>query len=371
MELKLDLERLAIATERRIAFREDINKPFPFIFQCDETDWGAWIPGCPYNFKEMIEDPFKAAEGQIISFNNQHSKIPSSDWLPVFRTHFYGEGYVPSMFGASQVVVENNPPFTEGRVMETIFDVEKLPEKINPHKDGWGPIVREGMLRMAEAGQGIVPVGITDHQSPYGIATKLLGNEDLMLAMYDEPELVHKLMRISTDALIDVIEATKEWIGEENLALCDNHPVRGSKGLILWDDYISVLSPTLYDEFCLPYNLELYKMYGRGHLHTCGPYFPNYFESIVKNSPVTIDISIMRDVSKSKEDILELRKITRENGIVMIGGLQYRNDSIFDTTPWTEPDIDFLREMSNGGLIWVESTNTEKYNRYLDMYNSL
>ena len=61
-----------------------------------------------------------------------------------------------------------------------------------------------------------------------GIATKLIGNEDLMLAMYDTPDFVHQLMDIVTNAIADTIKAMERWAGDPNLIVKnDRDPMPG------------------------------------------------------------------------------------------------------------------------------------------------
>lgn len=365
MIINLANDRIQEAKERRLRQYQGkkIDK-IPFIFGVSAPVCNAWISANPYSFSEMINDPKKAVEAHILSFNWQSENYPDSDWLPMFNTFIYGEGFVPSLFGAKQLIVEDNPPFTEGRILNSIEDVVNLPEKIDPDNSGWGPMVRNAVTMMLEAGKGNIPIQITDHQSPYGIATKLLGNEELIYAMYDEPELVHKLMAICTDALIDTARAMQRWLGAENVALNSTLPIPGEGGIILWDDYVSVINPELYTEFCLPYNKKVYETFGRGHLHTCGPYFEGYINSCVSCNPVSMDISSMRNLSRSREDMLKLRKITKEHGIILSGGLSANPVSQFESSTWQSPDENFFRQMADGGLIWGEGGTPEQGDIY-------
>ncbi|MFH0796051.1 MAG: uroporphyrinogen decarboxylase family protein [Candidatus Omnitrophota bacterium] len=52
-----------------------------------------------------------------------------------------------------------------------------------------------------------------DWQSPHGVACMLMSNENLMMAMYDTPELVHELFRRVTQAIIDLVRAAQNCIG--------------------------------------------------------------------------------------------------------------------------------------------------------------
>ena len=184
-----------------------------------------------------------------------------------------------------------------------------------------------------------------------GIATKIMDNENLMLAMYDAPEEMMRFMEIVTGAIDDTIAAMERRVGKENLVKNASAPVPGGEtGLILWDDYVSVLSPEMHEKFCRPFNMKLYDKYGYGHLHTCGPYFPGYLEACLACKPKSLDLSIMRGMSRSREDFLRFRERTREAGVILCGTPVVSEGSIFENK-FIEPDEEFLTEMARGGIL--------------------
>jgi len=348
-KLKIDRDRIAEARDRSAKYyhKQKVDKlPFRYF---------SGTPDCPnYTYGDIIRDPDKLIEQAIARINAQTESFPDTDYLPYLGMAHLGEGVVASMFGAEQYVVEDNPPFTEGRVMRNIYDLKNLPRKIDPEKDGWGPKIKEVCEKFLDAVQGEVPVIVSDHQSPYGSATKICNNEELMLAMYDEPEMVHEFFDIVTTAIEDTIDAMEKWCGITGLAKNEAVPTPGGdNGLIIWDDYISVITPELHKEFCAPYNIRLYKKYGAGHLHTCGPYFPGYIDACLNCKPLSMDFAIMRGFSRSKEDMKEFRRITKEAGIILTGGPDYTSNHIFDAQ-WGEKDDEYLRYMADGGMFYSE-----------------
>ena len=346
--LKINRERMAEARQRMTDFymhRKSDRAPFCY-YSGDGGD-------CPaYTNRQIIEDPDKKIQQTIARINAQTEAYTDTDFLPFLTLDHLGEGLVPSLFGATQYIVDGNPPYTEGRVMKDIFDLDKIPERIDPDKDGWGPLMKDLVTKFLDATNGEIPIGVSDHQSPYGCATKIIQNEELMYAMYDEPELVHKFFDRITTGIEDTIEALQRWLGKDHVVLNYNAPVpNGDCGLILWDDYISVVSPQLHTEFCKPYNDRLYAKFGVGHLHTCGPYFPGYIDAALVCKPRSLDFAIMRGFNRSKDDMLEFRRITREHGIILTGNPASCENHIF-AGPWAPIDDDYLREMANGGMIY-------------------
>lgn len=359
-DIKICKDRIAEAQQRLLALYEGRETDqIPFSFSVEAECCEAWMPGNNYNFETLIRDPDKAIEGQILSINWQTDHFPDSDLLPMFKTFYLGEGIVPSMFGAKQLVVPNDPPYTEGRILESIYDVEKLPLRIDPLHDGWGKMLKDVTTKFLHATNCQVPVEINDHQSPYGVATKLIGNEDLIFAMYDEPALVHKLMGICTQAIIDCADAMISYCGKENVVLNPTIGIPGYDSIILWDDYISVLTPELHSEFCQPYNNKIYERFGRGHLHTCGPYFPGFIDAALACKPISMDISFMRGLAKPISDMVTFRRITKENGIILNGGLSTCEVSSFENTAMQPVTKEIFDIMKDGGLIWREGGSKE------------
>ncbi len=355
-----DKQRIEQAKEKRKAHYYGERTDIPFIYSVPAKDSKGWINGNPYSFSEMLNDPIKCVEGQVKGFIHQCESYPDSDWLPIFQTFMFGEGFVPSLLGAKQIDGGDMPPFQEGRLLQSIEQLKALPERID-EKLGYGPIAREALLRMVDAFDGYVPICITDHQSPYGVATKLMDNEDLMLSFYDEPELVAELLEYCTKAIEDTIDLVYSWVGKENVALNPILPIPNEGGVILWDDYVSVINPALHEEFCKPCNMKLFERYGRGHLHTCGPYFNGYIEAVVGCNPRSIDVNILRNMGRTREDMLLLKQIADEHNIILCSGITAINESVFDESGTVAGDKEFLFKLAKGkNLILSENGNKER-----------
>ncbi|MCL2388459.1 MAG: hypothetical protein FWC89_13070, partial [Defluviitaleaceae bacterium] len=247
----------------------------------------------------------------------------------------------------------------EGRIYKDIYEAEAVANDFEIEDTEWGKKLKEHMEIFIEATNGEIPVCIADYQSPYGSATKLLPNEELMMAMYDEPELVHKLLNTVTDGIIKLIDTMEKWAGEELFAYNMYNPLPGLDGLCIWDDYISVITPSLHQEFCRPYNLKLFERYGHGHLHTCGPYFPNFIDSVLACKPRTLDMIILRGMGKSREDMLKLLEIAKKNDILLTCPLDYNDVSFFDPNPQRVDDT-FLYKFMEGGYM-PSATGTYEY----------
>ena len=358
-----DPARLEDARARiRAELRGEVTDRRPLVFQA---------AGCTESATRdvMALDDERALDVQVARMNHYLKEFPEGDYLPSFGMTDLGQAIVPSLFGSEVIVEEKQPPYTGGRLVKDLeTDLDKLPERVDPDADGWGPRLRDRVRRFIEATDGKVPVQVADHQSPYGVATKLVGNEDLMIAMYTDPELVHELMDRATNAISDLIHAMQRWAGAPDLiAINAGLPFPGN-GLIIWDDYISVISPDLHAQFCRPYNMRLYEEFGFGHLHTCGPYFPHFLDSLVGHEGIlSVDIcSYMRGTSRTRDDLLELRRRTREADITLRGN--FGTLTAFDTIgigKGVPADRDFVRQMADGRLILTATGTPEQGREYV------
>ena len=365
-KLNYSKDRLAEARDLRLRWYngEKIERT-PFAFSVT-TGANSWMAGNPYNFQEMRESAEKAVEGVVSAIQYQFDTFPDCDYLPVMNPFYTGQGILASMYGARQLVTPLNPPFTEGRIFKDIHEAGKISNDFEIEDTVWGKLLKEHVQRFVDATDGQIPVGVADYQSPYGTATKLMPNEELMMAMYDEPKLVHQFFGLITDGIIKLIDAMEKWIGPEVLAHNLTNPIPGACGAILWDDYISVISPEMHKQFCAPYNIKIYERYGRGHLHTCGPYFPSYLEACLACKPRSMDVAIMRGMGKTREDMLAFLDITKVAGIRLYGSLTVFDKSIFEAVS-AEPGEAFYKQFIQGGLMPSGAGSYEQGLEFRDM----
>lgn len=359
--VEYDKDAYERAKRRRKAFSEKQKLDrIPLDYKLEKGPW-------KYDMAQRCNDPRAAVEQFVLEAEHTLNGFPQGDHLPVFNLAYLGEGVIPSMFGAIQVPDRINPPFTQGRILSDLErDLPKLKRKIDPEKDGWGSKVKEAIECFLEIAEGEFQVTNVDIQSPYGVATKLISNEDLMIAMYDTPELVKELFEICTQAIIDTTYAVIRWAGgEENVALNANEPY-GKYGISMYDDYVSVISPALSDELCLPFNQKIFEIFGKGHYHTCGPYFPNYVEAMLHNNPRILDINAMRSpLQKTREDMQMLKSITQEHGILLAGDITAYPISQFDFASYIYPDREFIKSMCGDGRTLYRTHGTAERGKEL------
>lgn len=77
---------------------------------------------------------------------------------------------------------------------------------------------------------------------PYSLAGRLLDVSEIMILCYEEPDMVHTVLRKATDFLIAYANAYKET---------------GAAGIVVAEPLAGLLSPSLMEEFASPYMKEI------------------------------------------------------------------------------------------------------------------
>ena len=180
-----------------------------------------------------------------------------------------------SLFGAKVAFLPSQAPWTDHKdwLLKERDDIKLLPEKIDFKTSGMlgkrGYEFYETMRELVDgSGISVMPPSIA--RGPFSIATELRDVTKLLMDMLEAPQFMHELMRKITDGVKDYVSQWANYLGE---------PIAPCK---LFNDEIStpMLSPGLYDEFILPYELELAEFHGRvTYWHSCGV-TDKFFKSI-------------------------------------------------------------------------------------------
>jgi len=127
-------------------------------------------------------------------------------------------------------------------------------------------------------------------RGPFCIAAHLRGLDNIIMDMLEDPKFVHTLMRFITDS-------EKEWAKERAKFL--HSPIEKT---FLFNDEVGLplITPKMYEEFILPYEIELSNFYG-GILywHSCGD--TSNFVNLIRKIPglKMFHVGPRTDVSKA------------------------------------------------------------------------
>lgn len=238
----------------------------PLRFGAAVTDLNDWPE---YDWAEQFHDPVKSLYMQmrgLLGFVRS-----GCDQLPSVRPDM-GVVNCMSVMGAGYVVPEHTKPVVNAYVPKEQLAAFEVPEDIS----GLGtlPRVREHMEHhlsaLAEKGLGgLVHVHHCDQQGPFDIAAQARGHE-IFIDLYEDPDFVHGLMRKSTEVYVAVSKFCKSINGEPLNAgsACGFWMENG--GLRMCADSDVLISPELWEQFVLPYQIQAFEPFGGGWVHYCG-----------------------------------------------------------------------------------------------------
>lgn len=143
--------------------------------------------------------------------------------------------------------------------------------------------------------------------SPMNIAHCIAGTELLMRWIIKEPDLVHRIMRLCTDYILENAKEHIKLFGEKNIGAGMACPIECN----------DIMSPKSFEKFSLPYLKEIYEKFDEmgikiGGIHLCGNHNKNinYFKYDLNLKPRTL-ITV-----GSEFNMRELGKLLGEDFII-------------------------------------------------------
>lgn len=271
-------ERLLALVKKQGLDRVPVN-PMMSIFAANN---------CNITSRECYLEPQKALDAQMwIMQMYQYDAGPVYDIPGGFNWDFGGD----IEFSTKKRVAL---PKTIRRAAEKEEDIERLTVP-NPREAPYASRVLEFNRLTVEKGLGASIFG----GSPLNLAQDIVGIENLLRWMRRKPDLVHKLLRISTDYLLTIADVNIEEFGAENIAVFNAFPV----------DCHALVSPAQFREFSLPYIQEIHETLIRRNvfkwiIHLCGDHSKNLecWKNEIKLVPRTIfTLGTEMDMKKTAE----------------------------------------------------------------------
>jgi hypothetical protein len=122
---------------------------------------------------------------------------------------------------------------------------------------------------MREALGPDVPLGVPDIQSPFDVAALIWNKEDLYVAVYEQPDAVHRLVDKCEALLTAFWDAFRGELGEVNFCHCPTAWAPPEMGVWLSEDEAGCLSAPMFARFCRPTLERLSARYGGLFMHCC------------------------------------------------------------------------------------------------------
>ena len=275
---------------------KDERKPFAPALECEDE----WARG--------VETGLRRAIWQFEELRDDHVVEP---WINV------GWKVEKSDYGVQAVTHRADVEFFGARRWDPpIVDIDRDFDKLTPRTFS---VDREGTLaakaRMGAVLDGVLPVRIRSHYWwTMGLTMPiidLIGLEGLMLAMYDNPAGLHRIMGFLRDDHL----AFAQWLQDEGL-LClnnendyigsgsvgctralpaadrrDGDPVRMKDLWVLLESQETVnVGPAQFEEFVFPYQNRIAERFGRVYYGCCEPLHTRI--DIVKRLPGLARVSV-------------------------------------------------------------------------------
>jgi uroporphyrinogen-III decarboxylase len=261
-------ERDARAKETLKSVFEFRNKGAAFVVN-DANYWtfGELAGNIPEDY--YGDDPGSMFRYQLAKIE-RHYSFHQDDCYLGFLMPWYGTAVLASGFGHPVIRNYKQDPAADISKVESPDEIRRL-RAPDPRKDGLMPQV---LATLAYFRQNCdLPVGVTDCQGPLTTALSIIGYDKYCYWVSDYPNLIHGLMDLVTDSLIDWVKTQKRAAGIPMESEAYPIGVRlpdGFGGVWISDDDSVIMGPELYRQFVLPYNSRILKAFDGGAIHFCG-----------------------------------------------------------------------------------------------------
>lgn len=211
--------------------RGETVRPLPTAFIIDSP----WLPNwAGHTILDYFTDERVFLDDNLKAIH----RFPETMFLPGFWSE-YGMCTEPSAFGSVSIWGEDEFPFAK-KVLLSPADVERL-EKPDARRHGLLPFVIKRLQHLQpEIEKAGHKIRFAVARGPLNIASFLMGTPEFMEALKTEPELMHRLLEIVADFLV-------EWIAVQREAF----PT--IDGIFLLDDIVGFISRRDFETFGLPY----------------------------------------------------------------------------------------------------------------------
>jgi len=291
-----------------MTFRFQNKKPAIVVVDANYWTFGDHEDEIPTDF---YTDPAAAFRFQMAKIERHFENVPHDDYIP-FLHPWYGTGVLASAFGVKLICNPKSDPAVDIATMQHSEEIDLLSLPVPGESGAMQTVMQIIDYYMAHSN---LPVGLTDCQGPLTTAFQIAGYDKFCYWMYQDPDRIHKLMMIVSDALIAWVTFQKERTGQPltggSYPLSVKLPA-GYGGVWMSDDDSVIVDSDLYNEFVRPYNERVLAAFGGGCIHYCGNSTQN-IENYCKTKGVT---AINNFTLGNFEAAGKMRRALREKGIV-------------------------------------------------------
>jgi hypothetical protein len=254
-------------TDTDLQWFDDVSQRYKILHDDPDNCSPMIIISCPVEglptWEERLSDPIVMLKSELDQLR-PHLEL-QDDYAPTVRVQF-GTGQVAAAFGCELEIPTNSLPAVATHILQHAEDIERMPM---PGLDaGWFGKLAE----WTDIWKKHIPEGINiqhpDIQSPFNTAHLIRGN-DIFLDLYDNPELVDKLLDKVTDYMIALTPHLKSMISNDQEWFYDFGSLyRGSARLS--NCSMHMISPETYRNHILSRDQRFFDAVGGGRIHYCG-----------------------------------------------------------------------------------------------------
>jgi len=193
--------------------------------------------------------------------------------LPSYFPDF-GTVSMPAVYGGEVIPARNGGGIHIKPAAKTADDILKLVEKPFEETDFQRAIgIYRKICERLETDE--IYIRTPDFQGPMNTLALLLENQaELMVAMFEQPDVVHEAARKVTDMLIGYTARFRAEAGAGKVIgnIWPYIALPDGKGVGITQDYMPLLGPDQYAEFELPQLKRISDAFGGVFIHCCGFY---------------------------------------------------------------------------------------------------
>jgi len=221
-------------------------------FLCSESpaqDWGPWI-----------EARYEAMAA--------HAMAVDDDSVPYVGLNT-NTGIFAAAFGCRLHVYEGMDTNASALpAVETAEEADGLPDPDPLSAPSLARFFEIAALARSRLGPD-APIGVPDIQSPFDIAALVWKKENLLLALYERPDAVKRLVEKCHRLLSGFLRTFIKEFGNVNLCHCPTAWAPPELGVWLSEDEAGSVSTEMFEEFCLPSLVALSREFGGLFMHCC------------------------------------------------------------------------------------------------------
>jgi len=207
-----------------------------------------------------------------------------------FVVTFTDLNLIGEALGAKLTYLPDVIPVHESPAIQNIDEIHNL-APVNPKKDGRLPVVLETAKIFNQKFKAVDHILMAGCEGPITASGSVVGMENLMRNMINNPKKVHEVLEITTKSIINFLNAQLEQ-GTEFVTISDPSAS------------CTCISPEFFKEFAYPYYKMIVKKVNSliFMIHICGEVLPilKYLTRVPKMMIISVDDI---DMAKAKEII--------------------------------------------------------------------